>query len=199
MKPETPGNVSLLPDTLAFFPPNTVFVRYGTHGDGTCFFHSVCASRNEHNYLHVPGDVQKRIGRQFRRDFTKHVTDAVWDAFQQKNDSNEETVTAEKARHNFRDTKLWANQSMIQFVASVMKLNLLFIDETNSSIYCGVHGDPYDPMIIILWVNRSHFEPVGMCRGLRGDTTGVQFVFDHKKDADVVDHVMGVYMGNCSV
>jgi len=196
MQPAKPGSVSLLPPSVAtHFPPNSAFVRYGTHGDGTCFFHSVCAARDEQGYLNASCKQQQNIGRQFRRDFTQHVTDAVWKEFTK---GDKDAVSPEQARHNFRDSKLWANQPMIQFVASIMKLNLLFIDEESSGLYCGVHGQPNDPMIMILWVNRSHFEPVGVCRAVREGETGVQFVFDPTLNADVVDHVMGAYRGQCA-
>ena len=159
MDTATPRTLSVLPSPVAEnFPPHVAFVRYGTHGDGTCFFHSVCAARNEQGYLHNTADEQKRIGRQYRRDFTKHVTNEKWDAYAKQNNV---TTSAEQARRDFRNSKHWANQSMIQFVADVMGLNLLFIDTDASTMYCGVHGAASEPLIVILWVQHAHFEPVG--------------------------------------
>lgn len=197
MKIALPGSVSLLPtDVQVNFPPQVPFVRYGTHGDGTCFFHSVCAARNEQGYLNTTPDEQKRIGRQYRRDFTKHVTDERWNEFARTHGIS---TTPDQVRKDFRNSKHWANQGMIQFVADVMNLNIMFIDTNTSKMYCGVHGDATEPMIIILWVQHMHFEPVGACRGVQPDKTGVQFVFHPKADADVVDHVMNKYGGQCSV
>jgi|AACY02.1.fsa_nt_gi hypothetical protein len=191
-----PRSLSILPPQVhQYFPPQVPFLRYGTHGDGTCFFHSVCAARNEQGYLQTTPGEQKRIGRQYRRDFTKHITDSKWNEFA-KGQSVE--ISPEEARRNFRDSKHWANQSMIQFVADILKLNLLFIDTEKSTLYCGVHGEKSEPLIVILWVQHAHFEPVGACRALEGDRTGVQFVFDPVKDAAIVDHIMNKYRGQCS-
>jgi hypothetical protein len=197
MQIASPRTVSLLPaDVQKNFPPTVPFVRYGTHGDGTCFFHSVCAARNEQGYLQTTPNEQKRIGRQYRRDFTKHITDARWTEFAKRHGV---TTSPEQIRKDFRNSKHWANQGMIQFVANVMKLNIMFIDTTTSKMYCGVHGAATEPLIIILWVKHMHFEPVGACRGVAPDKTGVQFVFDPKKDADIVDYVMNKYDGQCAV
>ena len=183
---------TLTPSVGALFPSHTPFVRYGTHGDGTCFFHSVCAARNVAGYLTATPRQQRNIGRQYRRDFTSHITPDVWSQF------SGATTTAEEARRNFRDTKLWADQDMIQFVARVLRLNLLFLDTDASRLYCGVHGEPHEPMIIILWVGRAHFEPVGAYHAARRGETGVQFVFDPKKDGDVVGHMLNNYKGQCA-
>ena len=197
MDTAVPRTLSLLPSQMKkYFPPDVPFLRYGTHGDGTCFFHSVCAAHNEQGYLQTTPGEQKRIGRQYRRDFTKHVTDAKWTKFCQEN--NVENITPEQARRNFRNSKHWANQGMIQFLANTMKLNILFIDTDSSKLYCGVHGGAREPMIVILWVKHAHFEPVGACRVVGDDQTGVQFMFDPVKDAHIVDHIMDKYKGQCA-
>jgi hypothetical protein len=187
------GTLTTLPSTVdAHFPPHVPFVRYGTHGDGTCFFHSVCAARNISGYLTASRQQQRNIGRQYRREFTSHVTPEVWSQL------SGATTTAEQAIRNFRDTKLWADQDMIQFVARILRLNLLFLDADASRLYCGVHGEPDEPMIIILWVGRAHFEPVGAYRASREGETGVQFVFHPKQDAKIVDHMLNSYKGQCA-
>lgn len=197
MDTAVPRTLSLLPPPVdRYFPQHIPFLRYGTHGDGTCFFHSVCAAHNEQGYLQTTASEQKRIGRQYRRDFTKHVTDSKWNSFCDAN--NIDDITPEQARRNFRNSRHWANQGMIQFVADTLKLNILFIDTNKSKLYCGVHGDSKEPLIVILWVQQAHFEPVGACRAVDGQKTGVQFMFDPVKDAAVVDHIMNKYKGQCS-
>ena len=197
MNPANPSTLQLLPSKIQnkFFPADTPFVRYGTHGDGTCFFHSVCAARNEHGYLTVPHQEQQRIGREYRCRFSKHITDGIWGEYARKNNVD---LTAEQARRKFCNSRTWANQAMIQFVAQVMHLNLLFIDSDGENIYCGVHGDPSEPMIVIMWVQRSHFEPVGVVRGMKTGQTAVQFVFDPQEDASIVNHILGAYKGECA-
>jgi hypothetical protein len=197
MQVATPRTLALLPpEVQANFPPTVPFVRYGTHGDGTCFFHSVCAARNEQGYLHTTAAEQKRIGRQYRRDFTRHITDARWTEFAGRHGLD---ISPAQIRRDFRNSRHWANQGMIQFVADVMKLNIMFVDTSTSKMYCGVHGGASEPLIMILWVKRMHFEPVGACRGVTPDKTGVQFVFDPRADADIVDQLMNKYNGQCAV
>ncbi len=192
-----PCALSLLStDVQKFFPPDVPFVRYGTHGDGTCFFHSVCAALNEQDYLSATQAEQKRIGRKYRCEFTKHITDEAWAAFAPLNDDGT-LLTAEMARRNFCNSRHWANQPMITFVSKILKLNLLFIDTTKSKLYCGVHGKDTEPMIVILWVNGSHFEPIGACRKIEKERTCVQFKFDPTKDAAIVDFVVNKYKGQC--
>ena len=198
MNTAPPHTLSVLPESIGkHFPSNVPFVRYGTHGDGTCFFHSVCAARNEENYLNAPPHEQKRIGRQYRANFTQHITDAKWHKFCR--DNGFDNMSAEQARKDFRNSKHWANQAMIQFVADTMKLNLLFVDTEKSKMYCGVHGGPHEPLIIILWVMHMHFEPVGAVRAVGDARTGVQFVFDPVQDKDIVGYIMNNYSGQCSV
>jgi hypothetical protein len=124
------------------------------------------------------------------------VTDEKWGQFCATNVFD---TPAHQARKDFRDSKHWANQAMIQFVADTMKLNLLFIDTEASKLYCGVHGAASEPLIVILWVMRAHFEPVGAVRALGDTRTGVQFMFDPAKDEAIVDHIMNAYQGQCSL
>lgn len=198
MKTATPNTLSLLPLPVAHhFPPDVSFVRLGTHGDGTCFFHSICAAQNHKNYLTQDVAEQKRIGREYRCAFSKQITDTRWDAFANTNGFTE--MSADQARRNFCTSTTWANQAMITFVSQVMRLNILFIDTEGSKMYCGVHGGSDEPMIVVLWVEHAHFEPVGAVRGLQSDKTAVQFVFDPVMDASIVDHVVNMYKAQCAI
>lgn len=191
-----PGEVHLLPQNSKIFPPNIYFARYGTHGDGSCFFHAVCAAQNKDNYLHLPEADQIRIGTTFRHDIQKLVTDDVWEAFQKDHQiTGTREMTPDAARKYFDDCRSWADERIIQFTIAVLKLNLIFFDESTNTLSHGIHGNAYDPMIIILSLGQAHFEAIGACRGVRNNEneTGVQFVFDPINDANVVDYVMGAY------
>ena len=192
-----PRSLSMLPASVQkYFPKDVPFVRYGTHGDGTCFFHSVCAARNEQGYLAATPAEQKRIGRAYRCNFSKQLTDEVWNEFAATQGVK---TTPEQARKDFCNSKHWANQEMIQFVSDKLGLNILFIDTDSSKLYCGVRGGSTEPLMTILWVKHAHFEPVGAVRKVRGVETGMQFMFDPVRDADVTDHIMNAYQGQCAV
>jgi len=152
---------------------------------------------NHRGYLDATGEQQKRIGSEYRCRFAQKITDERWNEFMET--TGDETLNAAQARRNFCTSTTWANQPMITFVSQVLSLNILFIDTSISKLFCGVHGNANEPMIIILWVERSHFEPVGACRALHPKKTGVQFVFDPVRDAQVVNHIVDAYRAQCDV
>jgi hypothetical protein len=141
---------------------------------------------------------QSRIGQQFRFSFSKtHCSPERCAAFlvdnPKYNISHADVVT------NFCDPRFWANEHMIKFVSKVLQLNVLFFDAEKASMFCGVHGGKNDPMILIMWVKRSHFEPIGVLRTKRADSCGVQFMFDPTEDKAVVDGVVSRYQRKCRV
>jgi hypothetical protein len=199
-----PQEVELLPPALqdTYFAGCTnspMFARYGVHGDGSCFFHSLCAGLNTSNYLQLSSTEQQKVGQRFRCKFTEHITDRRWHQFLKiKNISDK--VDAETARNNFCNSKFWADETMIKYVSEVLKVNLIFIDVTTGKIYCGVRGRDEEPLIIILWIDHSHFEPVFCVRGAQLDEQllGGQFAFDMNKNSDVVRAVFKNYEAQCS-
>jgi hypothetical protein len=197
-----PNSVTLLPPDLRemyFGRTDALFGRYGVPGDGTCFFHSLCAARNTNDFLQVPVSEQKRIGHRFRCAFTDHLTDVRWGRFM-KNRGFRGGINADTAREQFCDSKHWADETMICYVSDVCKMNLVFIDATTGKIYCGVRGKLTEPLIVIMWINQSHFEPVVQIKELDAATRklGVQFVFDSKDDSEIVDAIMNNYRAQCS-
>ncbi len=194
--------VALLPDELKqkYFGrcPNLLFARMGVHGDGSCFFHSLCAARNTSKYLYRSPKHQQNIGQKFRDQFCTFVTDARWDAFKRRKGITEQ-LNGATLRDRFRDSRFWADENMIKFVSEVLKLNLIFIDTTNNKIYCGVRGNKDEPLILILWLNHSHFEPLFCIRDadLGEKRLATQFTFDMTKDSDILNSVMSNYELQC--
>lgn len=180
------GALSLLPPNIStYFPHNAAFVHYGTHGDGSCFFHSMSAALNKHDYLRQNEETRQKIGLAFRRNFVNSL-DTLDTSLQ----------TREDAIAYFNSNE-WADERTVSFVSKVLKLNILFISTITSKMYCNLYGDPYDPMILILWVREVHFEPIGLCRDLKDGETGVQFQFNPNDDGDVIDHVLGAFKAQC--
>lgn len=181
--------------------PDVLIGHYGVHGDGTCFFHSLCAATNKRDYLHKSSSEQQAIGHKFRCAFTDHLTDERWDRFLKMRGLDGGTkVTGSEARAQFCSSKTWADESMIKYVSDVMKLNLIFIDTQTGQIYCGVRGKKSEPLIIILWIDHSHFEPVFCVRDeqLGDNKLGVQFEFDETRDANIVNAIMQNYQAQCA-
>lgn len=198
--------------------------RRGVHGDGSCFFHAVCVALNTENYLHVSPTEQKHIGHVFRCNFNNHITNRRWKTFLKKHDVQTD-VTFEKLKQNFCTNHFWADELMIKLVSDVLRLDLIFLNGNTGEIYCGVHGKKKDPMIVIMWIKESHFEPVFCIRytdhensrhepptperlsdnGLRvqvpgdGSNVKVQFKFTWEHDSDIINSVLNNYRRQCSV
>lgn len=195
--------VRLLPDSLhvKMFGAgnNLLFGRMGVHGDGTCFFHSLCAALNKDDYLTSTSKVQQQIGHHFRCDFNNYITQAKWDKFKAKHSVKSDWDLQELQRR-FCDDKHWADETMIKLVSDTLKLNLIFIDTATSKIYCGVRGHKREPLIVILWIDHSHFEPMFRVidEELDAKKLQVQFVYDLDSDKDVVNSILSSYSFQCS-
>ena len=194
-----PNKMMLLPDDVlkSTFPPNSLFGRMGSEGSGSCFFHSVCMALNTRKYLTQDEATQKNIGIKFRRAFINHITNERWETFKRKRHITD-PITVETLIKNFNEPTFWANETMIKFVSDVMKLNIIFIDMSNGKIYCGVRGKQTEPLIMITWLNKSHFEPVFRVLDSVDDKVLLNFMFDMQQNADVVDAVMSSYKAQCS-
>lgn len=198
MDTATPNTLSLLPAKVAkHFPPDVPFARLGVWGEGSCFFLSICAAKNHKGYLTASPEEQRRIGREYRCAFSKKITDERWSEHMREHKLT--GLTAAEARRNFCTSTVWANEPMITFVSKELGLNVLFIDTESSKMYCGVHGDAEEPMVVVLWVERAHFEPVGAIRATRDAQTGMQFMFSPHADARIVNHVINAYAAQCDV
>jgi hypothetical protein len=201
LKPLDVEELSFLPRSYSKYfqiPGSPVLVgRRGVHGDGSCFFHAVCVALNTQNYLHVSQAKQKHIGHVFRCNFNNHVTKRRWQTFLKRHDVSTK-VTFKELRQNFCTNHFWADEMMIKLVSDVLRLDLIFINGNTGEIHCGVHGKKKDPMIVILWIKESHFEPV-FCIRDTGGSVKVQFMFLWETDRDIISSVLNNYRSQCKV
>jgi hypothetical protein len=204
VKPLNVQQCELLADDLValYFPSvprRALFARYGVHGDGSCFFHSLCAAVDP-NYTKADAGTQARMGHAYRSQFKGYLTDERWNQFVRRHGIETE-LTAGKVRSNFHDTTVWADEIMIRFVSSALKMNIVFIDMNNGTIYCGVHGRDDEPLVVVLWIDRSHFEPLCVItdvEGARCKNVNAQFQFHPQRDKDIVDAILHNYQAQCS-
>ena len=179
-----------------------LFGRRGVHGDGSCFFHSLCCAKNTNNYLSRTPQEQQQIGHKFRCKFIQHVTPERWAQFL-KSQRVRTTTSFETLKKQFCTNNHWADELMIKLVSDVLHLNLIFMNGETRRTYCGVHGVRNEPMILILWLKHSHFEPVFCVRAIKpadgssGRVVRAQFMFDHIKDKNVIDAVFRNYKRTC--
>jgi hypothetical protein len=176
------------------------FARMGVIGDGSCFFHSVCALTNRNDYLHQTSARQKEIAYAFRCDFGKKFTQEEYRIL-----SKPMSKTEEEYADGFCSPKVWADELMINVVSKNLDLNLIFLDLKNGKAYCGVHGKeslektvPKQMTGIVAWVNHSHFEPiVRIDDASKGLITTLFSPSTSATDAKVVKQIMDLYDSGC--
>ena len=153
-----------LPDKVHrdLFPgvPKKDIVRMGVHGDGTCFYHSVCAALNYKGYLTASKKDRQRIGQEFRCGFKDHMTRSKWKQFQKDfpQHMNRSFETVEKT---WCTPSEWAEEDTIKMVSKYLGLNIVFLDASKDKFYCHMQGDPtQEDTVVIAWIDHAHFEPI---------------------------------------
>jgi len=185
------------------------FGRMGVQGDGSCFFHSVCALTNRSEYLFQSPARQREIAYEFRCAFSKRFTQREHRALSAKSRSSK---SFSEEHDGFCSPEVWADEVMIRFAAGVLDMNLIFLDLRTGTAYCGVHGDSTldaavhgapstnQPTGIIAWVDRRHFEPI-----VRIDDASeglITTLFEPRKssqDAALVTSIMETYAAGCNL
>jgi hypothetical protein len=201
LSPLPPNTLELLPQRLtgAYFPAMTM-ARYGVPGDGTCFFYTICAALNIDGYMHKTKDQQVAIGRSFRCSFTKSLTMDKWAAFEARHGFKTGIKTLAALKKKFCAYAIWADEPVIRYVMETFKLNLLFFDEQMRKLYCGVRGSEDQASMMVMWIQRSHFEPIARINRLdtKADSVDIQVVFNKRNDASVIDAIMASYEAQCA-
>jgi hypothetical protein len=153
--------------TSAFLPPNYRFARAAVPGQGSCFFNSFLYLTEPESYCHLTMRDKEKRGRECRAAFSK-LLDSKWFDWIRKFDPQREYPEFHDSRLEvikqwFKDPKTWANTVIIKFVSEHMKVDIVFIDSEAKALFCGIlpdKGEPARRTIVIMWVQREHFEPV---------------------------------------
>jgi hypothetical protein len=184
------------------------FARMGVQGDGSCFFHSVCALLNKDNYLFVSPAKQKSIAYDYRCKFTDSFTRQQYAELSSKSASPK---SFETEHDGFCEPRVWADEVMIRHASKREQMNFIFLDLENNRAYCGVHGHEAEEQLqhgervmqdtgIIAWVGHSHFEPiVRVDSAERGQLTTIFEPQDNPQDAELVAALMETYATGCSL
>jgi len=173
--------------------------RMGSHGDGSCFFHSLAAGLNYKQFHEHSPNAQVAIGRNLRREMQRSITDEAWGAFWDSHGLINDVPTASEARFQLGDYKVWANLYVIIWTMITLKANCIFYDFSDKgNPYCGVTADAkfrktksprgeqsklpdlHWCVILIAWIGRSHFEPMCLVR----DVTEADDIIEIQKSRD---------------
>lgn len=153
-----------------YFPGSQFLRSFGVHGVGNCFFDSIACAMNLNRYHARTLDEREQIGLQLRKKVARRLAregERGWDRFW--NRRRDSIRTSNNAFPNYvdvvrqvEDPSVWASAPLIVYVMAKLNLNHLFLDDTSESLYCGVANFALHdrPLLIILWKNSQHFEPV---------------------------------------
>lgn len=195
------------------------YARLGVAGDGSCFYHSVCAILNTKDYLHASAARQAEIAHEFRCDFQRRFDESTYDYLAAGLDTGKSFASTRVAMCS---PKVWADEVMIKHAAGVLGINLIFVNMARDTLYCGVHGAPtlratsppkrgrgaasgggtkLQPTGVIAWVNKMHFEPIVRLEEVDADggaaVRGLFTPATDAQDAAMVTHLMTAYTAQC--
>ena len=184
-----PGKTTILPQNLRD-KLGDKWVRTGVFGDGSCFFHSVAT------VLQACQPTDKSCGHRFRtKDLQRFLTRENWEAFW-KTKGIDPIPSFEKAKTTLPKTSgrgAWAYDALIVFCLEQAGYNYIFFDARQGKPFCGVFGELVGkPTIVILWLDRSHFEPMGFME----DDGSVTYLFPHAHPQ--VSFLRETYQKNCN-
>lgn len=217
-----PGHVYELDPTVSkrLFGDTGVYARMGVEGNGSCFYFSICAILNIDDFLHQTPARQMEICHTFRCQFQRAFTEQQFKYLAAGTAADKSFAATKEA---LCMPEVWADEVMIKHAASVLNMNLVFLDMSKATMYCGVHGAetleassprksksggkgkgrtrPQQPTGVIAWVSKSHFEPIVRYEGSKGGQALVRGLFEPAKnddDATMVAHLMTAYARQCS-
>ena len=172
------------PLSSSYFEGSETLRPYGVHGKGNCFFDSIACALNCKHYrdtAFLPR--REQIGKALRASIENHLVKLGpdgWAGFWNRRKGQFRTSSGDipsygKVLQQVHDPTQWAEAPLIVYTMAKLDLNHLFLDESTQSLYCGVadFSRQNRPLIIILWVDSQHFEPVGF-----SNTTTFQFPYE---------------------
>lgn len=173
--------------------PHGCVVRLGTIGDGSCFFHSLCAILNTRGYLSASDYNKRRIAHDFRCSFQTHFSRKAWNSLQD-NFPRHVRRTFQDVKTSFCTPHVWAQEEDIKFVSRHLGMNIIFLQVPQNTLFCFMHGNSQlQPTAVIAWVDGGHFEPVM----LRTDAGTLRGVFTAEKDEDIVEGLCTAFKSQC--
>jgi len=196
------------------------FFRYGTHADGSCFFHSIAAAMGERvlipdshhkgsyrevSYHDASAPNRRAAGLNLRKRIQVHFMTM---APEQWLDFWKARIPAYKIAHvpllaSLRDqissSKAWVNVYSIVYIMVLLGVDFKFFDMDGNQLFCGVTNRTMEnpPVILIMWVNRSHFEPLIQCHTHANGRRVLNGVY--QPDSDIVRHVNSLYQHGCAL
>lgn len=188
--------------------------RWAVEGDGSCFFHAFCLANDVKGYRRAYTERNvarcKEIAYEFRCSFGS-LDEARYRSFLDSeaaftpNASSMQSWIEEEREHSKDELReracnprTWANEAMIRLASRLLNKNVVALDLSKGSLFCGVHGRSDLEMVFIVWVERMHFE-LGVLRIDYGGRTEHRLTLrpDNPLERGVIDFIMSQYDDSC--
>jgi hypothetical protein len=174
------------------------FAVFGVEGYGTCFFHSLCYCINYKGFAKANKKIRREIADSLRCNLGKFFTRKRFEEYKRSAVSGVKD-SYEKYTKKWCDTKAWADEIMIRHTAEMFGLNIMFVQghEKGRTFFCGVHAEKETrPTLLVLWVNRQHFEPIVRYFPKTKRVLGL-LKRDRPGDSEVIDRLLLEYKSQC--
>ena len=200
-------------------PLNWTMVRMGTHGEGSCLYQSLAAAINYRGFdpatrelrpfdpeardgYMFEADLHRRgaMGREFRSWLREYLTPELYEETRAAA-PDQVVLPYESLLAALDDPSVWAENTAIKILSRALRANVLFLDSTTQKFYCGMHEAPEDAdtTIMVLWLNRSHFEPIMAVVDSGPRTMRVLPMFTKANSRLIMDRVYRAYSAQCGI
>jgi hypothetical protein len=188
------------------------YARVGTIGDGSCFFHSVCLATDREGYSKRTNKEKKEIALRLRIELSEAFTLEEY-ANIIKHVVTDSPSPYESIKEMLLKPSTWAEEVMIKWTSKYLHSNIVFLNLSESNMYCGVHDistassikkceDPSTLTIIVAWINHEHFELVVRIDEIQEKAhVKVRTAFDPSNENDLITirSVMKTYVTKCKI
>jgi hypothetical protein len=201
------GMMAPIPVTLheTLFPsvPLGHILRVGAHDDGSCWYHSMVAALNYKHALSKSDSERIALGHELRFAIGRKVTRDVWDRFTTLFPEHQRLskATFESFKKDIMNPTVWANNAHLKLTNMVLNLSILLLNTRRQSFYCGFAGeeDLKDDVVIIVWVDKEHFEAIVQLTGAHRDMLTTRGRFSRVDNKRLIHDVFRHYKKECDI
>jgi hypothetical protein len=148
------GECEVLEHELFAPSPSTAYVKVRTHGDGSCFFHSLAIATNFEGVLRITdSDRRRAIGLHLRKCM---ITQDGWRRFICSLDSDARLLAP--SWESVRLSTTYSCDFIISFVSATYSINVVVLSSDGTLVRKIKNRD--SPTVFIIHSSDDHFEPV---------------------------------------
>jgi len=135
------------------------FIRCHTHGDGSCFFHSILIATNLLNNRYSKSSKRQSLGLQLRNLF---LEEDKWNDFVDNIDIDVNNAGIIPSFESIKEASTYACDFVYSFLSKFYQINFIILssDSETSSVIKKIFSDKAPTFLIAHFGNIEHFEPI---------------------------------------